>query len=135
MSGGYQWDLEIRLRKLATCSAEIDTKQSSLVILPEPGRGGVGETEPGKLLVDQLAVKFRYGRAEFLPQVPLSWWNDSVRIDGSVCNSGAHLGNQERPGAADIYRSAKAGSPDHRLTRAPWGVWPSGLGESNNAQG
>lgn len=35
LSEGYQWDLEIQLRKLATCSAEIDTYRA-LVILPEP---------------------------------------------------------------------------------------------------
>lgn len=111
------------------CRNRYKTELSGHSARARVGWGGVGETEPGKLLVDQLAVKFRYGRAEFLPQVPLSWWNDSVSIDGSVCDSGPHLGNQERPGAADVHRSVKAGSPDHRITRAP-----SGFGESNDAQ-
>ena len=46
---GYQWDLEMKLRKLATGSAEADTRRA-LANLPEPsGAAGGGGGWKGKV--------------------------------------------------------------------------------------
>ena len=69
VAAGYicQGDLEMQLRRLATCSAETDTHRA-LVVLPEPGRSGVGSQR--NVLWTSLAVKLRYGRGRVAAAVP-----------------------------------------------------------------
>lgn len=56
---GYQWDLEMQLRKLATGSAEADTRRA-LPNLPEPCGAAGGEAEPAHSSCGAAGLKFRY---------------------------------------------------------------------------